>query len=201
MLGTMGSAEASSFTGAFDPSNWTFLNTHIKPSSEGEDTTDPFSNFNGYVDTSNAPFSVSITGGNNGTRHPGDTLYTTTALSSGLFSFDWSYLNQEPTAMYDFFGFILNETYTQLSNDWGGKSQRGTFSTILTAGDIFGFVVKTEDNIAGAPTVTISNLLLVDNPQSVPEPTATFGFLVLGGMGAGSILKRKKPQEKAIVKS
>ena len=184
MLGTIGSAEAASFTGVYDPSNWTLTNN----------------NADGFVDTTNAPFSVSITGGDNESGWFGETLYTTTAVSSGLFSFDWSYITQDTfkDSFWDPFGFILNETFTQLTIDGVGDiSQFGTFSTMLTAGDIFGFVVQTRDNNYFPATVTISNL----SPQSVPEPTATLGFLMLGGMGAGSILKRKKNQEKVTVKS
>lgn len=186
MLGTMDSAGAASFTGDYDPSTWTLTNN----------------NADGYVDTTDAPFSVSITGGDNSSGQFGETLYTNTAVSSGLFSFDWSYTTQDlDSPFWDPFGFTLNETFTQLTDDQGNDSQSGTFSTTLTAGDVFGFSVQTKDNLVGPATATISDVSFPDDPQSVPEPTTTFGFLVLGGMGAGSMLKRKKMQEKATGKS
>jgi hypothetical protein len=74
-LGAVDSAQAFGFTGAYAPSNWTLSND----------------NTNGYVDTSNAPSSISIIGGDLGGLGAGQTTYTTTALIGGLLSFNWSY--------------------------------------------------------------------------------------------------------------
>lgn len=176
-LGAVGSAQAAGFTGAYDPSNWTLSN----------------SNANGYVNTSNAPASISITGGNNWSWNYGQTTYTTTSASNGLLSFDWSYGTNDWSAYYDPFGFILNGAFTQLTNNNLGW-ESGTFSTLIAQGDVFGFGVNTVDNTTGAATATISNLI------SVPEPASTLGLLALGAMGAGSMLKRKQ-QQKATVKA
>lgn len=175
-LGAVDSAQAFDFTGAYAPSNWTLTNTTA----------------NGYVNTSNAPSSISITGGNNGSGWSGKTTYTTTALISGLLNFDWSYGTNDWGPGFDPFGFILNGTFTQLTNNWGANLQSGAFSTTVAQGDIFGFGINTTDNIFGSATATISDL---DAPP-VPEPVSTLGLLI----GAGAMLKRKqqlKAKEKA----
>jgi hypothetical protein len=102
-LGAVDSAQAFGFTGAYAPSNWTLSNN----------------NTNGYVDTSNAPSSISIIGGEEGGSGSGQTTYTTTALIGGLLSFNWSYGTADWNPSYDPFGFVLNGAFTQLTNIWG----------------------------------------------------------------------------------
>ena len=63
------------FQDEYAPSNWTFTN----------------SNADGSVNTSQAPTSISLTGGNNGSSDPGNTDYTTTAAAAGEVMFDWDY--------------------------------------------------------------------------------------------------------------
>ena len=170
-LGAVDSAQAFGFTGAYAPSNWTLSND----------------NTNGYVNTSNAPSSISIIGGDLGGLGSGQTTYTTTALISGLLSFNWSYGtadNDGPS--YDPFGFVLNGAFTQLTNNLGPNEQSGAFSTTLAQSDIFGFGINTVDNIAGRGNATIS-----DFAAPVPEPVSTLGMLI----GTGAMLKRKQQQK------
>ena len=169
-LGAVDSAQAFGFTGAYAPSNWTLSNN----------------NTNGYVDTSNAPSSISIIGGDVGEGGAGQTTYTTTALIGGLLSFNWSYGTPDWTPFYDPFGFVLNGAFTQLTDNFGPNGQSGAFSTILAQGDIFGFGINTVDNIAGRGNATIS-----DFAAPVPEPVSTLGMLI----GTGAMLMRKQQQK------
>jgi hypothetical protein len=169
-LGVVDSAQAFGFTGAYAPSNWTLSNN----------------NTNGYVDTSNAPSSISIIGGNTGQGLPGQTTYTTTALIGGLLSFNWSYGTADWNPGYDPFGFVLNGAFTQLTNNSGPNGQSGAFSTTLAQGDIFGFGINTTDNIVGPGNATIS-----DFAAPVPEPVSTLGMLI----GTGAMLKRRQQQK------
>jgi hypothetical protein len=169
-LGAVDSAQAFGFTGTYAPSNWTLSNNNI----------------NAYVDTSNAPSSISIIGGNQAGVGSGQTTYTTTALMGGLLSFNWSYDTADGNPFYDRFGFVLNGVFTQLSNNLGSNDQSGAFSTTLAQGDIFGFGINTVDNLAGSGNATIS-----DFAAPVPEPASTLGMLI----GAGAMLKRKQQQK------
>ena len=169
-LGAVDSAQAFGFTGAYAPSNWTLSNN----------------NTNGYVDTSNAPSSITIIGGDLGGVGFGQTTYTTTALIGGLLSFNWSYGPADWDPGSDPFGFVLNGAFTQLTNSSGPNGQSGAFSTTLAQGDIFGFGINTVDNVANPANATIS-----DFAAPVPEPTSTLGMLI----GVGAMLKRKQQQK------
>jgi hypothetical protein len=170
-LGAVDSAQAFGFTGAYAPSNWTLSNNYT----------------NGYVDTSNAPSSISIIGGEDGESGYGRTTYTTTALIGGLLSFNWSYGTADWNPSYDPFSFVLNGAFTQLTDDFGPYGQSGSFSTTLAQGDIFGFGINTTDNILGPGTATISDF----SAAPVPEPASTLGMLI----GVGAMLKRKQQQK------
>lgn len=166
-----GAAQAAGFSGAYAPANWSLTN----------------SNADGFVVPLNAPTSITITGGNNGSLSSGLTTYVTTAAASGLVSFDWNYSTQDDSAFFDPFGFVLNGSFTQLTDD-SLSGQSGSFSTSVTSGDTFGFYVSTVDNIFGRGSSVISNFVA---PASTPEPTSVLGLLALGGLGIGSALKRK----------
>jgi hypothetical protein len=174
-LGAVDSAQAFGFTGAYAPSNWTLSNN----------------NTNGYVGTSNDLSSITIIGGDVGGGGPGQTTYTTTALISGLLSFNWSYVTADVSPLYDPFGFVLNGAFTQLTNSSGPNGQSGTFSTTLAQGDIFGFGINTTDNILGRGYATISNFAAPDFAAPVPEPLSSLGMLI----GAGAMLIRKQQQK------
>jgi hypothetical protein len=170
-LGAVDSAQAFGFTGAYAPSNWTLSNN----------------NTNGYVDTSNAPSSITIIGGNQGGSGFGQTTYTTTALIGSLISFNWSYGTADVDGpFWDPFGFVLNGAFIQLTDDFGPYGQSGSFSTTLAQGDIFGFGINTVDNAFGPANATIS-----DFASPVPEPVSTLGMLI----GAGAMLMRKQQQK------
>ncbi len=181
-LSVAGTAQASSgFSGSYDPINWDVTNF----------------NTNGSVNTTNAPASISVRGGNRGLfafGFGGQTAYTTTAVGSGEVSFDWSYnTNDLLGASFlgfarDPFGYLLNGVFTQLTS--GSSSiQNGVSSFLVNEGDIFGFAVRTKDNLLGRATVTISDF---HAPQAVPEPASMIGLLGLGAFGVTSLRKRKQ---------
>ena len=159
------------FQDAYDPINWTFTN----------------SNADGFVNTGGAPASISLTGGDNGSGFSGTTNYTTTAAAAGTVTFDWDY-STDDDPLFDPFGYLLNGSFIQVTNNGGGFFQNGTSTFNVLAGDSFGFRIFTRDNSVGPGSVTISNF---SAPAPVPEPSTVLSLLVLGGLGAGlKYLKR-----------
>ncbi|MBC1194326.1 PEP-CTERM sorting domain-containing protein [Microcystis aeruginosa BLCCF158] len=160
------------FQGPYAPINWTFTN----------------SNADGSVNTGGAPASISLTGGDNGSNSSGTTNYTTTAAAAGTVTFNWNYSTADTDGgpFGDRFGYLLNGSFTQVTNDGGGLVQNGTSTFNVLAGDSFGFSIFTEDNCCGRGSVTISNF-----SAPIPEPSTVLSLLVLGGLGAGlKYLKR-----------
>ncbi|MBD2118355.1 MULTISPECIES: PEP-CTERM sorting domain-containing protein [Microcystis] len=192
---TLAAASSSSaatvfgFQDAYDPINWTFANN----------------NADGFVDTSGAPASISLTGGDNGSNSSGTTNYTTTAAAAGTVTFDWNYSTADvlvdftcsnlPNSFCDPFVVLVNGVGTIPLNPSGGSPQSGTSTFNVLAGDSFGFRIATADNFFGRGSVTISNFSapgpMAPPPTSVPEPSTVLSLLVLGGLGAGlKYLKR-----------
>jgi len=180
-LAAASSASAATVFGfqtPYAPINWTFTN----------------SNADGSVNTGGAPASISLTGGNDGSGVPGTTDYTTTAAAAGTVTFDWNYSTADDP-FFDPFGYLLNGSFTQVTNDGGGVVQNGTSTFNVLAGDSFGFRIATSENNFGRASVTISNFSapgpMAPPPTSVPEPSTVLSLLVLGGLGAGlKYLKR-----------
>jgi len=165
-LAAASSASAATVFGfqtPYAPINWTFTN----------------SNADGSVNTGGAPASISLTGGNNGSGGSGTTDYTTTAAAAGTVTFDWNYSTADGS-FWDPFGYLLNGSFTQVTNDGGGVVQNGTSTFNVLAGDSFGFRIFTRDNLFGWASVTISNF-----SAPIPEPSTVLSLLVLGGLGAG----------------
>ena len=162
-----------SFSGDLDPSNWTLTNN----------TAD------GSVDTSGAPTSIVLTGGDSvGATFggpAGTTNYTITSLVSETFTFDWAY-NSSDGPGFDSFSILLNGAATQLADTNGAT---GTESFTVNPGDTFGFQIATTDNGLGPGIVTIS----APTTTSVPfEFSPALGLLAVGGLFGGSSLYRKQ---------
>ncbi len=162
------------FQTPYAPINWTFAN----------------SNADGFVNTGGAPASISLTGGNNDSVISGTTNYTTTAAAAGTVTFNWNYSTNDSDGPFsDPFGYLLNGSFTQVTNDEGDVVQNGTSTFNVLAGDSFGFRIFTRDNLFGRASVTISNFSapgpMAPPPTSVPEPSTVLSLLVLGGLGAG----------------
>jgi hypothetical protein len=161
-------AAKADFSGPYAPGNWTFQNT-------GGST-------DGSVDTSGAPASITLTGGNSQSGTPGDTNFTIAAVASGLVSFHWSYSSID-SGTYDSGNFLLNGTPTFLADN--GTQGSGDFSTTLSAGNVFGFNVHSADNLFGPGVLTISNF-------SAPVPEgSTLSLFALGALGVMIVMRRR----------
>jgi MYXO-CTERM domain-containing protein len=169
-------AAQASFSGAFDPSNWT--------QSPGTGSIGPFS-----------ASSLSMTSGNdeNPNGDPSDTDVSIVLASGGTVSFDWSYLtNDGDGPEWDpFFAGVMSAP-VQLSNDLGANAQGGSFSFSGNLGDEIGFRMYTVDNSFGSATVTITNFCFrgpndpdcASNPTPEPGGIALLGGALLAGLAA-----------------
>ncbi|MDB9416628.1 PEP-CTERM sorting domain-containing protein [Microcystis aeruginosa] len=105
-------------------------------------------------------------------------------------TFDWNYSTDDLAPFFDPFGYLLNGSFIQVTNNGGGVVQNGTSTFNVLAGDSFGFRIATNENNFGRGSVTISNFS-APAPAPVPEPSTVLSLLVLGGLGAGpKYLKR-----------
>lgn len=158
-------ADIMGFTGPYAPANWTLENF----------------NADGSVDTSNAPNSIELRGGDNGSDDFGFTIYQVTAAETGTVMFDWNYETFDTSGpATDVWGYVLNGEFFQLSADFGSNTQNGTFMFAVTAGDTFGFEIDTADNLGGFAQVTIANFKA---PVPIPEPFTILGSLTAVGFG------------------
>jgi hypothetical protein len=163
-----GAAKAD-FSGYYAPGNWTLTNS-------GGST-------DGHVDTSGAPASITLFGGNSQSGTPGDTDFTIAAAASGTLSFHWSYFSTD-TGPYDAAYFLLNGVPTFLADN--GSQGSGDFSITLAPGtNTIGFRVESLDNLLGDGELTISNFV-----APVPEPS-TLALLALGAIGVAIVMRRR----------
>lgn len=172
------------FGGPYDVGNWDTTLTGSPPGGGG------------IVDTSGAPASIEIVGGDLAcSGFPCTVDFTIAAVASGLVSFDWAYeTTDDDGPFYDHFGFLLNGFFTQLSADNGANSQSGSGAFAVSLADVFGFRLDCTDCGFGPAFVTISNfsapLDAVAAVAVVPEPST---LLLLGsGLLAWPVLARRK---------
>ena len=163
-------AKAFSFTGDFEPSNWTLTNINA-------DGSTIFSSLDTMI----------LTGGDNGSNLPGTTDWTIPINSyrAGNISFDWSYFTLD-TPGFDSAGFLLNGIYTPLAIQDGDFSTSAVSINVIT-GDIFGFRAATSSNSDGAPVLRV--YAYPPAGVAVPEPSTILGAVM--GLGFGSFFKRK----------
>jgi hypothetical protein len=105
--------------------------------------------------------------GSNGLTGAGSTNLTVPVTEGVTVSFDWDYTTTDIPG-FDSFGYLLNGTYTQLTSNAVGN-QSGSDSVTLSAGDVFGFRVLSDDNFGGAGQVLISEFEPGFNGQFAPE--------------------------------
>ena len=119
------------------------------------------------------------------------TTYTDTFLSDTTISFDWVYLtNDEDGSIYDKAGYVLNDTYTQLSPDnlFTFGTANGTVMLSLVAGDTFGWYIDATDGLAGRAFLDVS-------PSAVPVPAAL--PLMASALGAFGVARRRNQAKNA----
>lgn len=175
LTGVESASAAISFSGSYAPANWTLTN----------------SNADGFVDTTNAPTSITLTGGDNGSGF-GTTDYTVTATNSETISYDWNYSSTDEPG-FDEFLRLLNGSATFLADSNG---QSGTDSFAVSPGDTFGFRIATDDNVFGPGIVTVG-----DFSASVPfEFSPSLGLLLVSGLFGGTHFYRKYQAGKVVLK-
>ncbi len=92
--------------------------------------------------------------------------------SSGHIVFDWYFETQDVDGpFYDPFGYNLNGTFFQLTDDAGDDVQHGRTSVEVTAGDVFAFDQRATDCIEGPGATSVVNFLActedMDDPCNV----------------------------------
>jgi len=167
VLGNTQSAYAgiAGFSGAFDPSNWT-----------------EFTEGNGSVDTSGAPFVINVEGSDNsiecfdGNGNGFDsndgllgvrnhdlencvTDYTIPMPCAGTVSFEWNYITVD-SSNFDVPGFLVNGVFTPLDHTGdNGQSASDLQVVVVQQGDIFGFRVDATDDQEGIGFLEISDFI------------------------------------------
>jgi hypothetical protein len=179
VLALAGTAHASKifldFAGPFAVTNWNFA------------TTD-----DGTVDTSGAPASIVLTGGDSGSGVDSTTDFTIQVGQDALISFSWSYETEDDDAFYDPFGYLLGAgpgslLFTQLTADGTTDPQSGVASVFVQLGETFGFRGFSIGSEFGSGTTTIGEFRAV-----VPEPSAL--ALVSLALLVGATLRRGRRQ-------
>lgn len=129
-------ATTTGFTGDFAPGNWTF-------DPDGGD---------GSVDTGNAPNSITFNGSNNQSNSANNSTYCISipGTGEGTLAFTWQYeTNDSDGPRWDPFGYVVNGTVSQLTNNNGPDVQSGTVDITLQGGDQFCFLSSSLDQLFG----------------------------------------------------
>jgi hypothetical protein len=182
-------ANAGSFTGSYDLSNWVLTNT---------------AQTDGSVMTPDSGLTLVFTGGNSGSGNPGTTDFFISAPAAGQVQFSWSYTSTDSTTpvcgnsgtlICDDGGYLLGgvysggvlsgSTYTELADDttWMTVGS-GNVNFAVTSGEFFGFQIDTADNLGGPGVLTITDFSAPLNTNA-PEPGT---MSVALGLGATMIL-------------
>jgi hypothetical protein len=139
-----------------------------------------------------------VTGSDNGSGDPSTVgSPAITAPSAGTVSFAWSY-DTVDSPFWDPAGYFLDNDSNrfQFTDDEGASSQSGSSTFAVDFGQLYGFYVFSLDNLFGAATLQISDLVFTaDNanqlPNEVPEP----GSLALLGLGLMAMVAAKKRKQ------
>ncbi|MCC5865549.1 MAG: hypothetical protein JJU31_10550 [Wenzhouxiangella sp.] len=169
------------FDGDYAIANWTEIREGTPPAGGGE------------IDTSGAPASILLQGGDDGCDDGGVPesdasgrgavilggppsvscllLFLVEITASGTLSFQWDYETEDVDGPeYDVFGYVLNGLQTQLSDDEGGDIQSGTASLSVSEGDEFGFYMDCTDCQEGPASIIISQFSAPSGTTPPPPP-------------------------------
>src|SRR5690606_30472517 len=102
-------------------------------------------------------YEVMVIGSDNGSGSEGFTDFTVNVTEAATITFDWDYTTID-IAGFDSFGYLLNGTYTELT-DPGLGNQSGSANIAVAPGDIFGLRSQTDDNGFGGNETVISNFM------------------------------------------
>jgi hypothetical protein len=122
---------------------------------------------------------------------PNIVTYTDTFLSDTILSFDWEYeLFDTYASDYEKAGYVINNTFTQLSKD--GREpptiQSGSVLISIMANDIFGWYIDSYDSLDGNAVLKVTNYSAT--PSAVPVPAAL--PLMASALVAFGISRRSK---------
>ena len=122
---------------------------------------------------------------------PNIVTYTDTFLSDTTLSFDWEYeLFDTYASDYEKAGYVINNTFTQLSKD--GREpftiQSGSVLISIMANDIFGWYIDSFDSLDGNAVLKVTNYSAT--PSAVPVPAAL--PLMASALVAFGISRRNK---------
>ena|ERR1700693_4979678 len=158
----------SLFNGAYGVSNWTTTLT----------------NSDGGVNTSMAPSSVTLTGGNNQSGNFGETLFWIVAPTSTSLVFNWTYSSLDFGAQFDPAGYIINGTEFQLSPSWSlpQVGATGVTTVDLNGGHNFGFYVDTVDNLFGSASLQVTGPEVIATPEPSCLALLAVGMIALGAL-------------------
>lgn len=113
-------------------------------------------------------------------------LFSTTAAFDASYEISWSFFAfDEDGPAYDPFGYFVEDVFVQLSDDDGANFQFGSFVLDVLAGDVFGFFIKSTDDVAGPSNAFIAG------QEIAPIPLPASGLLLMAGLG-GLALRRRK---------
>jgi len=137
----------------------------------------------GFVVT-NGPVAFSLYSANDGTDG-NVTSYTMTAAADATISGRWRFFTYDVDgSSFDPAGFVINGVLTQLSTNGVPRPsfQFGTYSFNVSAGDVFGFYVRTTDGSLGRGVLTVN---------AIPEP-ASWAMLIAGFGLVGAVARRRR---------
>jgi hypothetical protein len=129
---------ASGFSGDFNQANWTI--------SAGGD---------GSINANND--TVILHGSNSGDETSYNVDFTISSSLEFSVSFQWNYSTDDFFPYWDPFGYLVNDSFYQLTENFGSTEQSGSVSLTLAAGDTFGFRQNSADSQSGKATTVISN--------------------------------------------
>ncbi len=127
--------------------------TTIELGADGTATIDPMD----LLASTPSTYNVMVIGSDNGSISEGFTDFTVNVTEAAAVSFDWDYTSNDDPG-FDSFGYLLNGTYTQLT-DPGLGNQSGSATVNVAPGDVFGFRSQTDDNLLGNNETVISNFM------------------------------------------
>jgi hypothetical protein len=128
--------------------------TTIELGPDGTATIDPMALLASLPST----YEVMVIGSDNQSGSEGFTDFAVNITEAANITFDWDYTSNDPDPGFDSFGYLLNGTYTQLT-DPGLGNQSGSAAITVNPGDIFGFRSQTDDNVFGNTETVISNFM------------------------------------------
>lgn len=155
---------AVGFADEFEPANWNVSNSN---------------GGNGFVDATDAPNSVIITGSDFGfffgPTNNTDYCITIPGDFAGTLAFDWDYNTSDVGGPgFDRFGYVIDGVFTQLTNNGGSTTQNGLVSIMLMPGQTFCFRIESTDQGFGAAVTIAMSFTYMENIN--PDLTQNAGL-------------------------